>query len=101
VLIYIIIDSVIKAVAPPQRVLLVLPVAPATADEGEQLIAEGLTEDIIQTIGHAPDLRIIAPASAFNSRAGSKTSRNGTSSPATACATISPHANPSTLPWPE
>jgi len=68
VLIYIIVDSLIKAVAPPQRVLLMLPAAPATADEGELLLAEGLTEDIIQTIGRAPDLRVIAPASAFNSR---------------------------------
>ena len=65
---YIIIDNLVNAVVPPQHVLLLLPASPASADETERLLADGLTEDFIQTVGRAPDLRVIAPASAFNSR---------------------------------
>ncbi len=65
---YIIIDNLVNAVAPPQHVLLLLPASPASADETERLLADGLTEDFIQTIGRAPDLRVFAPVSAFNSR---------------------------------
>jgi len=65
---YIIIDSLISAVAPPQQVLLVIPAAPASAEESGQLTADGLTASLIQTIGRAPEVRVIAPVSAFNSR---------------------------------
>lgn len=41
------------------------------------------------------------PQSSLSRRAGSKMSRNGASSPATAAATSSPHAKPSTFPCPE
>jgi tetratricopeptide (TPR) repeat protein/TolB-like protein len=68
VVIYIVIDNLVNAVVPPQHVLLLLPVSPAGAAETELLLADGLTEDFIQTIGRAPDLRVIAPVSAFNSR---------------------------------
>ncbi len=65
---YIVVDNLINAVVPPQHVLLLLPASPASADETERLLADGLTEDFIQTIGRAPDLRVIAPMSAFNSQ---------------------------------
>lgn len=65
---YIIIDTLVTAVVPPQRVLLVMPAATASTDEAGQLIADGLTESMIQTIGRASDLRVIAPVSAFGSR---------------------------------
>ena len=65
---YIVVDNLVNAVAPPQHVLLLLPAAQGSTDETERLLADGLTEDFIQTIGRAPDLRVIAPVSAFNSR---------------------------------
>jgi TolB-like protein/Flp pilus assembly protein TadD len=65
---YIIIDSLVHAVAPPQHVLLVMPASSASAEESQVLLADGFTDDIIQTIGRAPDLRVIGAQSALNSR---------------------------------
>jgi TolB-like protein/tetratricopeptide (TPR) repeat protein len=65
---YIVIDTLIHAVAPPQHVLLVLPASTASAEESDIMLADGLTDDVIQTIGRAPDLRVIGTQSAFNTR---------------------------------
>jgi TolB-like protein/tetratricopeptide (TPR) repeat protein len=68
---YIIIDSLVHAVAPPQHVILVLPATAASADESQVLLADGFTEDIIQILGRATDLRVIGAQSAFNIRTSS------------------------------
>jgi TolB-like protein/tetratricopeptide (TPR) repeat protein len=68
---YIVIDNLVHAVAPPQHVILVLPASAASADESQVLLADGFTEDIIQTLGRAKDLRVIGAQSAFNIRTSS------------------------------
>jgi tetratricopeptide (TPR) repeat protein len=68
---YIIIDNLVHAVAPPQHVILVLPASAASAEEPQVLLADGFTEDIIQTLSRATDLRVIGAQSAFNVRTSS------------------------------
>jgi TolB-like protein/Flp pilus assembly protein TadD len=65
---YIIIENLVTAVVPPQRILLIMPASPATPDEAGLLMADGLTESLIQAVGRAPGVQVIAPASSFNSR---------------------------------
>ncbi len=65
---YLIIDNLMHAVVPPQQVLLILPAIPGSADEGERLLADGLTEDLIQTVGSIPNLRVISSISSMGSR---------------------------------
>jgi tetratricopeptide (TPR) repeat protein len=65
---YLVIDNLMHAVVPPQQVLLILPAIPGSADEGARLLADGLTEDLIQTVGCVPHLRVISSVSSLGSR---------------------------------
>lgn len=63
---YLIVDALLTAVVPPDRVVCVFPSAVSgTGGVEERALADGLTDDIIRDLGSVTALRVVGPSTAF------------------------------------
>lgn len=63
---YFVVDAIRTTVFPPKYSLLVFPAATTSSEEGSSVLAEGITEELIRRLEVIPDLRLIAPTTAFS-----------------------------------
>ncbi|MGA9116907.1 MAG: hypothetical protein WB626_09040 [Bacteroidota bacterium] len=67
-LVYVAARTIWTTVAPPRYSLLVIPATAAPADTSMDLLAEGLTEDLVQHLAALGEARVLAPATVFSTR---------------------------------
>ncbi len=65
VVVYMVVDNIRNAVAPPLYSILVLPPAVSAGDSALQVLGEGLTVDLTQDLFAVSDLRVVGPSTAF------------------------------------